>query len=1103
MIELILTNTLDSAPILDRLKSRIGKSKKHILFVPDRFSLSYQKAVLEHLNVKGTFDIEVSSFPRLANKLLQNKRRLLDKQAEIMLLRKVIDDNRDKLLCFGRVGKSVDFANDMYAVISQIRNSNIPVERMQEAAEQLPKRVGEKTRDIATVYHDYIRCIQDGYADGTSKLQALCDLINEGALNDYEVYISDFTSFSDVEYEIIKAIMCNAPHTHICLVDSNGENRHIFPSEVKARLISIASEVGVKPEITRVEEKLTGDAELLFKGLYSYVKVGGERDNRVQVLACKDIESEIGTLARNINSLIREKGARYSDIAVVCCDFEQYIPTLKSVFESFEIPFYADIKQPLSAQALTKYLLQALRTVGEKYSQSSVLEFAKEEILGIDFDKACAFDNYCCKYGIEYTRFLAPFTIGGGEEREVAESVREKVVSALNCLNADGKSVSEHVKSVREFLQNSEIDIAVEKLANWQSENGYTQYSSITLQSQKKIYSILDQCEAMLGNTYESWEDFCAILATAIDSVSLSNIPLYSDSVFVGEPSQNRYANLDYMFVIGAGAGKFPPEHVDNGIVSEREYVAWSAMGIDVQPDCRRRNGRERLGVLMMLTRARKGLVISYPASSVDGGEVMPSSTVDYICDLLDIKPSVQLPPDGRDLSEYARYVGSQQNLLQEFLSLYHTVQGGEITLCRELQDALDIMYGAACNKYGRDYVDGLLAGAKEEKQIDGAGDIMFNGTHTSVSQFEKYFKCPFLHFNENVLKLKRKEIAGLEVKDTGILLHATMEKYFSRSDCADNNDSAIEKIVSDIFIDAVKDNKDYSFLLDDKSHALTLRQLVNQAVYVIKKLVKNMQVTKFRPYLLEAAFGSRADAKIDGMKISTGKRTLSFDGVIDRIDKYQDRGIIIDYKSKSSIDFSPSNILYGDRIQLFVYLNALRASGLITPQGVFYLLMNNRFVKETKVEKRYMFNGFVNADKLEDLDGGFASDTYESTVYPIKKKGENVVAQGGGVLLSGSDFDGVCNYVMRLAVKASKEIEEGYIAKSPLNIDGDEDVKACKYCDYKGICSRSAVYVRNVKKAGLDDLRESFDSDSRKNTEDMHIADSSMLAKNDIGGEE
>ena len=165
MIELILTNTLNSNPILDKLKSKLGEGKKHILFVPDRFSLSYQKTTLEHLNIKGTFDIEVSSFPRLANKLLQNKKRLLDKQSEIMLLRKVIEESKDELLCFGKMGRSADFANDIYAVISQIRNSNISVERMQSAVDGLPKRIANKTKDIVRIYHDYVKYIQEDYSE--------------------------------------------------------------------------------------------------------------------------------------------------------------------------------------------------------------------------------------------------------------------------------------------------------------------------------------------------------------------------------------------------------------------------------------------------------------------------------------------------------------------------------------------------------------------------------------------------------------------------------------------------------------------------------------------------------------------------------------------------------------------------------------------------------------------------------------------------------------------------------------------------------------------------------------------------------------------------
>ena len=172
----------------------------------------------------------------------------------------------------------------------------------------------------------------------------------------------------------------------------------------------------------------------------------------------------------------------------------------------------------------------------------------------------------------------------------------------------------------------------------------------------------------------------------------------------------------------------------------------------------------------------------------------------------------------------------------------------------------------------------------------------MFNGSHTSVSQFEKYFKCPFLHFNENVLKLKHKEIAGLEVKDTGILLHAVMENYFALKDCAEKSEKEIETIVPKIFLEQVKAHKDYAYLLDGKKNELTVKQLINQSVHVIKKLVENMQVTKFRPYKLEARFGSSKDAIMSGMEIFNGVRKLSFDGVIDRIDKFGDKTIIIDY---------------------------------------------------------------------------------------------------------------------------------------------------------------------------------------------------------------
>ncbi|MDE6614170.1 MAG: hypothetical protein K2K24_01540, partial [Clostridia bacterium] len=513
-------------------------------------------------------------------------------------LRKVIEDNKSNLLCFSRLGKSADFAGDMYAAISQIRNSNISVEKMAGAIDGLPDRIANKTKDIVTIYKDYVEFLQDGYADGTSKLQALADLIYGGILNDYNIYISDFMSFSSVEYEIIKALMLNSLNLSICLVDSQGGNSQVFPYEVKARLTSIAEECGVGVKISHVEQTLTGDVLLVQKGLYGYKKIKGERDGRMSVVACSDISQEIKSVAREINHSVRN-GARYKDVAIVCCDFENYAPYIKSVFDNFGIPFYADIKQPLSTQSISKLIGCAIRAVTEDFARPEVVEYAKHPFITSDYREACIFENYCLKYGIEYTRFLSPFTIGDESAREVAEKVRQRVVATLTSIDNSEKNVIAFVDSIENFLKECDAENQIERLAERQSLEGYEELSSITLQSARKIQSLLSQCKAMLGESMVSLDEFYSILSTAIDSVEMSNIPLYSDCVFIGECSESRYENIDYMYVIGATAGKFPLEHNDTGIVSEREYVAWGKLGIDVQPDCRRRNSKERLNTLM------------------------------------------------------------------------------------------------------------------------------------------------------------------------------------------------------------------------------------------------------------------------------------------------------------------------------------------------------------------------------------------------------------------------------------------------------------------------------------------------------------------------
>ena len=94
MLEIILSDTLTSTPVLDALKKNYVRGTRHLVIVPDRFTLSYERAVLKELNLKGTFDIEVASFSRLADNALERAGvGALDSLSEVMLLRKVIEYN--------------------------------------------------------------------------------------------------------------------------------------------------------------------------------------------------------------------------------------------------------------------------------------------------------------------------------------------------------------------------------------------------------------------------------------------------------------------------------------------------------------------------------------------------------------------------------------------------------------------------------------------------------------------------------------------------------------------------------------------------------------------------------------------------------------------------------------------------------------------------------------------------------------------------------------------------------------------------------------------------------------------------------------------------
>ncbi len=1073
----ILTDALDSQAILRRLRADYRAGQKYLLIVPDRFTLSYERAALEILGKTGSFDLEVASFSRLADKTLGNRiYRLLDAQSEVMLLRKVIEEQKDNLTCFASSAQFTGFASEMYAAISQIRKSAVGIEDLQRAIAQLSARAAAKTRDIVTVYAAYIAALGQTYTDGTGKLEALAHSIRDGAYAEYRVYVSDFTAMSAVETKVVEQLMLHTQSLTVCLPDGDGDNAFLYPKPLYDRIAWLAESNGVRMQIEREATEMGKDMRAIARGLFGLRAPDVASDGgQIALIRARDPEDEAREIARRILHAVRVDGLRYRDIAIVDCCSARYASVVRGVFADYGIPYYMDVKVSLSKQAAANLLSAALRAVGSGYRARDVIAFAKNPLLGIEYAQVCEFENYCLQYAIDYTRFRMPFELGDDARRAAAEHVRARIWAALQPLAGTETTVGGRVRAVRAFFERNRIAERNEELALRQIERGDAEQAVVTQQCCDKILQLCARMEAMMSEVAMSGETFERILSSAIQSVQVSNVPMFVDSVFIGQSGQSRYEHIRRLFVMGASSDVLPVEHADGAIVSERETRAWNKLGIAGSPDVKARNRASKFDLLMTLVKPSEQLIVSYCEAATDGRVLAPSAVIEQIAELTGARVEPTLRPAADwDAERYAEYCASDANALHELLEMRARIADGIVKPSDVEYRVMDMLYDAACARHGRDRVDLLLSGERAHDECVRGDGAWGDGT-ISASRLEKYLSCPFQHYMDYVLRARRREEADLQVSDTGSILHAIMERYFSYPDACELSADAIRTRVDALLDELIARDEKLQRLHKTDNGKATLYQVRRRAAFLLRGWCAEMRYTRFRPQGLETRFGF-PDAAIPPLQIRAADKTLRLQGVIDRIDVCKDRYLILDYKSKSRIDFDASGILYGDRIQMFLYLRAMMQQGDLRPAGVFYLLMNDKIVRRDSATERMRLKGYLAADgdEILDFDSRLGEANTESGLFPVASKTDTYGSiVYGGNLLSYEQLEQVSDYVLRLAQKAASEIEQGYSAPAPLACGGIASV--CKYCAYKTACAidRHPERVRNAPKVGLAHLLE------------------------------
>lgn len=1076
-MKIILSNTAHDAyhRVLGELKKRLPEGGEHIVIVPDRFTASSERGVIETLGVEAVFNVSVTSFTRLAEKTVGRRiKKCLTPQGSVMQLAKVIELNRDRLSFYGKAAGASGFAEEFYAALTSVRNSGISVSALRETVARAPEAVKGKLSDIALIYEQYLAALGDRRSDSSTRLEAFGEFLKDCPPIPAHYYVVDFYDFKSPELDVLSGIARAALSLTVGMVSGEGNpNRRIYSDGAAKRLAAACGGA----EIERGEEELHPAADMISRRLFSYdpPRRRAENGGKVELRSAKTRSDEILALVTDIKRKVAA-GARYKDFEVVLTDPDGYKAELKNVFLRYGVPFFIDTKEPLAEQTKPRCLMSALAVVRTAFRTAEVAEFVKNPLfapaVGVSTDDIFRFENYCLRYNINHSRFLSEFTLGEGADKERAEAVRSGLVACLAPLRTEGgMSAEEFCAGVERFL--SQFAEAWREHTDKLTKTSLY-YAKCADQVDEKLKSLLDEL-ADIPDAHGDSAYFERLFKAALNTVRIALVPTWLDSVYVGGV-ENRYLGFGDIYLLGANSGKLPAGKEGGAVITPRDEDLLAAFGVEISPSHRQRVYSELMSVTEIMKRPKGKLIVSYPESD-SSGVLRPSTVVSELRGLLreggePISVRRVSTGEGAFLSAEQREENVGVMCSTPAACTYGVLGGlrvdGDAKTAAAAMRFLSEEDSTRIKRLRERYVRPSSLTPSAAK-LAGANA----GTRVSASRLESFFSCPYRHYFSYILGLRKRREAKPEPADFGTLIHAVLEKFFALYKRGGVNDGNLGRVTQRCFDESVAENDTVKTVADEPSVGRILERIRAEASAACRALYAAAQRSEYRPEYMEVYIGGK---EIPALEVDCGDGSRAeLRGKIDRVDRLGDKFYIVDYKSYASASFSFGDIYCGTKIQLYLYMEAIAECKGWTPVGVFYLPLSFDF---TDGGASYRYSGSVTADRDEarKIDPLFGAEESEREKYG--EGAQCILPYHPGRSrdfppphnLGEEQFRTVGRYVRALAGKGAGDIKGGVIAPRPVG-------SACKYCDFRTACAWCDKGVCTCGSVSLEDFETGVDA--------------------------
>lgn len=1061
--------------VADRVKAG---EKDFIIIVPEQFSYDTEKGMLEKVGASGMQSLEVLSFTRLAQLILDETGNTSDRQSvdagvRILTMSLAIEALCDKLQIFKKYTSRPQLASSIISLASEMKQYCVGVAQLQSFVERSTESsLRNKLSELTLIIETYNAMLNKDYYDNDDALTILSKVLEDYRFFEGKtVVIDEFTRFTKQEMGVIEKILKQSKDCFITFNTDYSSLKSDFSvfdninSQVKlVKRVAELNNVSIaKPVVLGDNEVgIRSDLEALERNIYLPLKEKYEEAPESIVLYCASNKvDECDYVASTIKRLMREQGVRCRDIIVYQREKGGYDGELISSFRRYGVPFFEDRRQPVKLQPLMVFVSSLLNLVSGSLTTPSLMRYLKTGLTDLDDREIAELENYAFMWNIKTSQWKERFVDnprGFGIEfneydtdtLERLNSLRQRAVKPiLEFRDVFNKaSGSEKTELLYKFLIDNSVDKKLKKLCEEMSRHA----DSALYEELNTVWGLLTQ---MLDKLYLATKDtdvsakrYSELFSQLLSVTDLGSVPSSLDCVTLAVADRTRAGLKKYVFIVGANDGVFPKAPSTEGLLSDDDRIALRAEGIELAETAEYKSTEENYTAYRTVCSAREKLYVSYVRAGYGGEAMMPSSIVNEITavfpkiktltsDMISLTDRIE-----SEVSAFEAYAQSckSDNVVSASLESFFDSDSEYADRVRTLKNAL--------NKTEKVIKDKKLA-----VELFGRDMVL------SPSKTETYNSCPFKYFCGYGIKAQPRKQAKLDNLLTGSIIHEVFEKMltdYSPDELHAIDDTELKKRISeklDNYLDVkMGGSEDRSKRFISQYNAFADRLLV-----IFRVLIDEFRTSEFRPVSYELSIDFDGDIAPYRIKLNDGS-VMSLNGKVDRVDvmKSGDKTYlrIVDYKNMGK-DFNISDVFVGLNTQMLIYLfclyeNGRQKFGDFIPSGVLYMSARTatpnlpRNADESEIEERKLHSNRMSGLLIDDMTAieGMEKEL-KGYFIPVYYDSKGKLA---GNYISLEALMKLKDEIDRILKQTAENLHDGIIRVFPSE-------SACRFCDYHTVC--------------------------------------------------